>query len=152
MANRKTFTFTDAATGPESPSLQFLEVEKSEESASTDTSPSTQEASISSLHDGQIRDILRRPELFFSTAAAFEEAIVLLIAMRRNFKQKFDIIPFRTYWLERELSWCPQAASLHQTMKEGGLEDIELHRYLLSRLVRDFDSSLFAERETFASK
>jgi hypothetical protein len=134
---------------PAIPSFQFPEVEKPLEESSKDITSNIPEVPICDLHDAQIRDALRHPKLFFSTSASLEEALVLLIAMRVNFPNKrYDIPSFRSKWIEKELSWLPSYSTLHETLSQGGLQNYDLHCYLLSRMIRDFAPELYAERES----
>lgn len=103
---------------------------------------------LADLHDSTIRDILCRPDLFFSNPSSLEEGLVLLIALRGNFQRSNHIIIFRKTWIEKELAWTKNVQrTLHETLSLANLLNFDLHVYLLSKMVKDFDVNLHAERE-----
>ena len=102
---------------------------------------------LADLHDAQIRDILRRPKLFFTTSNALEEALMLLVMMRINFQRKYDLKSFRENWIKQELIWLSPASSLHETLNATAINDVDFHAYLFSKMIKDFDPTIFAWRE-----
>lgn len=97
--------------------------------------------------ESQIRDAFRRPSLFFSTPASFEEGVSLLIALRDSFAGYGPSTPsfleFRDRWVTMHFPETSPLKGLYD-LCEG---DKRLHYIVFKSLVSQYDLILVGELE-----